>query len=398
MSSFKRPYDGWPTDPIKRTTQGGDVRATNVKHKSYPSSANASEFYREQKMLFPNLAPRFQQPRAAPQAPRRDPNDRPVQPQRPTAREHEIDDEHYTFLSLSIPQRGVYTFLELPAPEREDSKSANRIASRPLPRHIYVQTSKTSKTGLDQIIPIIERYAYFSVDAKLTNGDALNDLGVGVLGWFSDWVSGCDHLFFILVQCFVHQKVAQTLAIKLIMSAQGPSSNRHGRMVSSMASKTAWMLRGTGKMVHSIPASTIQPASAEVSSESGFEVLCGYNWHEDEKTISVPGGPPKWAPLPLPATLSPNSDHRNMDQVTTQVPVHPFEPVFQAMSITNPDMRLDEVDIIVNRNSLRKLLDFVSGKQQYAFRMDLHMVKDTLFICRRERNFGSLVHGPHDPG
>ncbi|PVH92136.1 geranylgeranyl pyrophosphate synthetase [Periconia macrospinosa] len=165
-----------------------------------------------------------------------------------------------------------------------------------------------------------------------------------------------------------------------------------------MASKTAWMLRGTGKMVHSIPASTIQPASAEVSSESGFEVLCGYNWHEDEKTISVPGGPPKWAPLPLPATLSPNSDHRNMDQVTTQVPVHPFEPVFQAMSITNPDMRLDEVDIIVNRNSLRKLLDFVSGKQQYAFRMDLHMVKDTLFICRRERNFGSLVHGPHDPG
>lgn len=80
------------------------------------------------------------------------------------------------------------------------------------------------------------------------------------------------------------------------------------------------------------------------------------------------------------------------------MPIHPFEPVFQAMFITNPDMRLDEVDIIVNRNSLRKLFDFASGKKQDAFRMDLHMVKDTLFICRRERNFGSLVHGPHDPG
>lgn len=80
------------------------------------------------------------------------------------------------------------------------------------------------------------------------------------------------------------------------------------------------------------------------------------------------------------------------------MPIHPFEPVFQAMFITNPNMRLDEVDIIVNRNSLRKLLDFVSGKQQGAFRMDLHMVKDTLFICRRERNFESLVHGPHNPG
>lgn len=96
----------------------------NVKYKSYPSSAKAMEFYQEQKMLFPNLAPRSQMPRAATQAPRRDFNDRPVQPERPTAREPEIDDD-YTFLSLPIPQREVYTS-ERPAPQLEYHTSLSR--------------------------------------------------------------------------------------------------------------------------------------------------------------------------------------------------------------------------------------------------------------------------------
>ncbi|KAK5113790.1 hypothetical protein LTR62_003174 [Meristemomyces frigidus] len=49
-------------------------------------------------------------------------------------------------------------------------------------------------------------------------------------------------------------------------------------------------------------------------------------------------------------------------------------------------MDLDDIDIIVNRNSLRKLLDFAAGKRQDPFRIDLHLVHQTLFLTRREKS------------
>lgn len=64
----------------------------------------------------------------------------------------------------------------------------------------------------------------------------------------------------------------------------------------------------------------------------------------------------------------------------------------------NPHVQLDEIDIILNRNSLRKLLDFAAGKRQDPFRMDLHMVKDTLFISRKERNARLMIYGAANSG
>jgi hypothetical protein len=68
------------------------------------------------------------------------------------------------------------------------------------------------------------------------------------------------------------------------------------------------------------------------------------------------------------------------------------------MAIMNPDIALNDVDIIVNRNSLRKLLDFAAGKRQDAFCMGLHMVKDTLVISRKEMNARQMVRGMPNAG
>jgi hypothetical protein len=181
------------------------------------------------------------------------------------------------------------------------------------------------------------------------------------------------------------------------------------------ASKTAWMMRGAGGLVQTIPPSAVKPADAEVSSEANFQVLCSYNWQKDGRTIFVPGishsfctfsyslmpllgGPPKWAPPALPVTLARDSGFQFVDQNAFRVPRYPFEPVFQALSIMNPNIRLDETDIIVNRNSLRKLLDFAAEKRQDPFRMDLHMVKDTLFISRKEKKDRLMIHGSRNTG
>lgn len=64
----------------------------------------------------------------------------------------------------------------------------------------------------------------------------------------------------------------------------------------------------------------------------------------------------------------------------------------------SPKTQLNEVDIIANRNSLRKLLDFVAAKRQEPFCMGLCMVKDTLFISRKEKMARMIIHGYANSG
>lgn len=56
--------------------------------------------------------------------------------------------------------------------------------------------------------------------------------------------------------------------------------------------------------------------------------------------------------------------------------------MFQSMSVLNPGFRFDHVDLIINRNSLRVLLNFVRGAVKQNFRLDLAMVHNTLMVTR----------------
>lgn len=63
-----------------------------------------------------------------------------------------------------------------------------------------------------------------------------------------------------------------------------------------------------------------------------------------------------------------------------------------------PEFSLNDVDLVTNRNSLRKLFDFVNGRARDSFRIDLHMVEKTLFLTRRERNARGIICGSMDSG
>lgn len=62
------------------------------------------------------------------------------------------------------------------------------------------------------------------------------------------------------------------------------------------------------------------------------------------------------------------------------MPRYPFEPMFQSMSVMNPTASFDQVDLIINRNSLTHLLRFANGTGQKSFRLDLAMVHNTLVV------------------
>ena len=162
--------------------------------------------------------------------------------------------------------------------------------------------------------------------------------------------------------------------------------------------KTAWMIRDTiGPPITTIESKSLLPDPTAVSSKDGFSTLCSYNW-QTNGAIFVPGRPPKWSPPPLPAILPADTGRHFLDQNAYHVPKYPFEPAFQALSIMNPTVSLDAVDIIANRNSLRKLLDFSAGKKLDTFAMGLNMIKETLVLSRKEVNARYMVHGASNSG
>ncbi|KAK5689250.1 hypothetical protein LTR17_026400 [Elasticomyces elasticus] len=138
-----------------------------------------------------------------------------------------------------------------------------------------------------------------------------------------------------------------------------------------------------------------------VTSTECPELLCSYNWQlteSGENLICVPGAPPVWTPHTLPIKLDRDEGPRLVDQHAYRLPKYPFEPVFCAMDVMNPQRQLDDVDIIANRNSLRKLLDFAAGRSQEPFRIDLHLVRQTLFLTRREESALIMTGGRRNTG
>ncbi|KAG6367767.1 hypothetical protein INS49_001962 [Diaporthe citri] len=77
--------------------------------------------------------------------------------------------------------------------------------------------------------------------------------------------------------------------------------------------------------------------------------------------------------------LQSKTEHHR-DANIAQMPLYPFEPMFQSLSVLNPGFRFDGVDLVINRNSLSHLLRFVHGVVKQDFRFDLAVVHNTLIV------------------
>lgn len=102
--------------------------------------------------------------------------------------------------------------------------------------------------------------------------------------------------------------------------------------------------------------------------------------------------------MSLPVSVPKDSGMHFIDQNASRIPEYPFEVVFQAVGVMSPSLRFDTVDVLVNRNSMRKLLDFCRGRNQDSFRINLHIVRNTLIIERCEKNAKQMIRGSGGPG
>ncbi|KAJ5471284.1 geranylgeranyl pyrophosphate synthetase [Penicillium desertorum] len=117
--------------------------------------------------------------------------------------------------------------------------------------------------------------------------------------------------------------------------------------------------------------------------------LASYNWIEaSTPTIAVPGSPAQWSPLSGPRQLKKDSGLVYISQNAARHPDSPLEPLFRSLYIEHPSFDINSIDIVTDRNNIRKLLLFtkptLSKNGLDAFTIQADMAAQTAIFSRDE--------------
>jgi hypothetical protein len=140
--------------------------------------------------------------------------------------------------------------------------------------------------------------------------------------------------------------------------------------------------------------------SPPAASITDVKHLSSYNWVEaSTPTIIVPGSPPLWSAPNIPLRLKKDSGLVYIAQNAARHPESPLEPLFRALYITNPSFDIRSVDIVTDRNNIRKLLSFVdlsSARDRLeAFTITVEVAGNTVIFCRDEAATQEFI-SPHE--
>ncbi|KAI1265396.1 hypothetical protein F5Y18DRAFT_51050 [Xylariaceae sp. FL1019] len=163
--------------------------------------------------------------------------------------------------------------------------------------------------------------------------------------------------------------------------------------------RDSWMWKkvNMSRPPHVISVADLEPSPISVTSDAVDKLVCTYNWQDSkEATIQIPGSAPIWTPVNLPITLPQDKGTYYIDQNAGRVPDYPFEPLFRAADAMKSDTRFDNVDVVINRNSLRKFLDLGGGAHKSSFCVNVAMVHNTMIVERCEKSARDLIRGSGD--
>ncbi|KAJ2894090.1 hypothetical protein MKZ38_007929 [Zalerion maritima] len=127
-----------------------------------------------------------------------------------------------------------------------------------------------------------------------------------------------------------------------------------------------------------------------------FRHLASYNWIESPTpTIAVPGSPAKWSPPSGPTRLKKDTGYFYTAQNVARHPESPLEPLFRAVLLADPSVDLRSVDVVTDRNNIRKLLSFVDpgtardGAEDFA--INVEVVGETALFSREEKEVRQYI-------
>jgi hypothetical protein len=130
------------------------------------------------------------------------------------------------------------------------------------------------------------------------------------------------------------------------------------------------------------------PASATITE---IQHLASYNWIEASRstpTVAVPGSPDLWSPPNSPFQVPQDSGRVYIAQNAARHPDSPLEPLFRSLYATQPTFDIASIDVVTDRNNVRKLLGFVNprwnGSKKEAFTIHVEITQNTAIFCREE--------------
>jgi hypothetical protein len=107
-------------------------------------------------------------------------------------------------------------------------------------------------------------------------------------------------------------------------------------------------------------------------------------------TDSNQGSPPLWAPKPSGTKLNPDTGLVYIDQNAFRNPDYPLEPLLRAVYSNDPLFDASEIDLVTDRNNLRKLLHFVTGTPK-DFRIEVERINGTTLFTRCEEKSSEFI-------
>ncbi|PVI05384.1 hypothetical protein DM02DRAFT_98982 [Periconia macrospinosa] len=154
---------------------------------------------------------------------------------------------------------------------------------------------------------------------------------------------------------------------------------------------------GAGATLYTIPVNSITPITTPITwdpQEDKSTLLCSYNWDSasSSHTILVPGAPPKWTPPPptppfetvFPRTRTKDKGLIYVSYNYYRQPYNPFSPIFHALDVMSPNVTLNDIDVLLDCYSLRRLFEYAAGRtSSVPWGMDLYINGNTLLIVRK---------------
>lgn len=134
-----------------------------------------------------------------------------------------------------------------------------------------------------------------------------------------------------------------------------------------------------------------RPSAQEDFPIENVKYVASYNWiDEDKPTIAVPGSPAIWTGHAVPFTLRPDDGSVFVDQNGARMSEYPMLPLFVAADAIHGQKAAPvdwpKVDVITDRNGLRKLLRWLNpspGKEVRDFRINVQLVGTKTLVLGR---------------
>jgi hypothetical protein len=128
--------------------------------------------------------------------------------------------------------------------------------------------------------------------------------------------------------------------------------------------------------------------------------LSSYNWIEaPTPTICVPGCPSLWSPSKVSKRLKKDSGLVYIAQNAARHPESPLEPLFRALYLSDPTYDIRAIDIVSDRNNIRKLLSFINPSSTRnglePFTIGVEVTGNIAVFCREETATTDFI-APHE--